>query len=128
MLALTYLASKYDKGITQISDIAVNENIPQRFLESILLDLKKMGILGSKLGKTGGYYLLKNPDEVSLLDVIQHFEGSVSLMYCVSEKSYQPCEFCKIEEKCRIRDVFKAIRDDTFNRLKKATLSSLLSK
>jgi len=49
------------------------ENIPQRFLESILLELKKMGILGSKLGKSGGYYLIKSPSEVSLLDVIPAF-------------------------------------------------------
>ena len=126
MLALTNLASKYGKGAIQISDIARQENIPQRFLETILLDLKKMGILGSKLGKTGGYYLKKDPNEVSLLDIIRHFEGSISMLYCVSEKSYQPCEFCKIEETCKIRHVFKKIRNDTYQVLRNATLSSLI--
>jgi Rrf2 family protein len=102
------------------------ENIPQRFLESILLELKKMGILGSKLGKSGGYFLIKSPGEVSLLDVIRHFEGTIALMYCVSEKAYQPCEFCKIEETCKIRHVFKKIRDNTYDILQEATLASLI--
>jgi Rrf2 family protein len=126
MLALTNLASRYGEGAVQISDIAKQENIPQRFLESILLELKKMGILGSKLGKTGGYYLIKSPKEVTLLDVIRHFEGSIALMYCVSEKSYQPCEFCRLEEACKIRNVFKEIRDNTYNILQDATLASLI--
>jgi Rrf2 family protein len=126
MLALTNLASKYGEGVIQIGDIARMENIPQRFLESILLELKKMGILGSKLGKTGGYYLIKPPDEVSLLDIVRHFEGSVGLLYCVSEKAYQPCEFCKIEETCKIRHVFKKIRDNTYDILQNASLASLI--
>jgi Rrf2 family protein len=126
MLALTNLASKYGDGAIQIGDIAKMENIPQRFLESILLELKKLGILGSKLGKSGGYYLIKSPEEVSLLDVIRHFEGTIALMYCVSEKAYQPCEFCKIEETCKIRNVFKKIRDNTFDILQEATLASLI--
>ncbi len=126
MLALTNLAKEYGKGAIQISDIAKVENIPQRFLESILLELKRIGILGSKLGKSGGYFLLKQPAEVSLLDVIRHFEGSIALLYCVSEKSYQPCEFCKMEETCKIRDVFKEIRENTYNILQNATLASLI--
>jgi Rrf2 family protein len=126
MLALTNLASKYGDGAIQIGDIAKMENIPQRFLESILLELKKMGILGSKLGKAGGYFLIKPPDEVSLLDVIRHFEGTIALMYCVSEKAYQPCEFCKIEATCKIRHVFKKIRDNTYDILQETTLASLI--
>jgi Rrf2 family protein len=126
MLALTNLAKEYGNGAIQISDIAKEENIPQRFLESILLELKKFGILGSKLGKSGGYFLIKPPAEVSLLDVIRHFEGSIALLYCVSEKSYQSCEFCKIEETCKIRKVFKEIREHTYNILRNATLASLI--
>jgi Rrf2 family protein len=126
ILAMTRLAKDYGNGPIQISDIAKGENIPQRFLENILLELKKQGILGSKLGKSGGYYLLKPPDEVSLLDVVRHFEGTIALMYCVSEKAYQPCEFCKIEEKCKIRGVFKEIRDTTYRILENSTLNSLI--
>jgi Rrf2 family protein len=126
MLALTKLAKEYGKGPIQISDIAKNENIPQRFLESILLELKKLGILGSKLGKAGGYFLLKSPEEVTLLDVVRHFEGTIAMLYCVSEKAYQACEFCKKEETCKIRIVFKDVRDTTYKILEKATLASLI--
>jgi Rrf2 family protein len=126
ILATTRLAKEYGNGPIQISDIARGENIPQRFLENILLELKKLGILGSRLGKAGGYYLLKPPDEVSLLDIVRYFEGTIALMYCVSEKAYQPCEFCKIEEQCKIRGVFKEIRDTTYAILQEAKLNSLI--
>lgn len=126
MLALTKLAREYGNGSIQISEIARAENIPQRFLESILLELKKLGILGSKLGKSGGYFLLKDPKQVNLLEVVRHFEGSIALLYCVSEKAYQSCEFCKKEETCKIRLVFKEIRDNTYKILGDTTLDSLI--
>jgi Rrf2 family protein len=113
IVALTRLAREYGKGPMQIREIAEGEKIPQSFLENILLDLKKSGILGSNLGKAGGYYLLKKPEEVSLAEVVRLFEGTISLMYCVSENSYRPCEFCKDEITCNIRTVFKEIRDST---------------
>ena len=97
MVALTYLAKKDTSQTVLSTEISKSEKIPQRFLENILLELKKMGILASKLGKTGGYYLIKKPEEIRLSDIIRHFEGAVSLLYCVSEKQYQPCEFCKDE-------------------------------
>lgn len=126
MMALTKLAKEYGNGPILISDIAASEQIPQRFLENILLELKKMGILGSKLGKTGGYYLIKKPDEISLDDIIKHFEGSISMLYCISENSYQPCEFCRKEETCKIRGVFKQISDSTIAVLKKTTIDQLV--
>jgi Rrf2 family protein len=126
ILAVIKLAREYGNGAILISDIAKSENIPQRFLENILLELKKLGILGSKLGKSGGYYLLKSPREVSLVDIVRHFEGTIALMSCVSEKAYQPCEFCKDVETCKIRVVFKEIRDTTYAILQNSTLDSLL--
>jgi len=126
IVALTRLAREYGNRPMQIREIAEEEKIPKSFLENILLDLKKMGILGSNLGKAGGYYLLKKPEEVSLADVVHHFEGTISLMYCVSEKSYRPCEFCKDETTCQIRKVFKEIRDTTYKILNKTTLEQLI--
>ncbi len=126
MIALIKLAKEYGKGPVIISDIAESEQIPQRFLENILLELKKMGVLGSKLGKSGGYFLIKKPEEVSLDDIVRHFEGSIAMLYCISEKSYQPCEFCKKEENCKIRHVFKEIRDNTVSVLKKTTINQLV--
>lgn len=126
MVALTRLAKEYGNGPMLISELAQSEKIPQRFLENILLELKKMGILGSKLGKTGGYFLLKQPKDVNLAELVRHFEGTIAMMYCVSEKAYQPCEFCKDEKTCSIRKVFKDIRDTTFKKLEKATLAVLI--
>ncbi|MDP4185474.1 MAG: Rrf2 family transcriptional regulator [Bacteroidota bacterium] len=126
MMALAKLAKEYGKGPILISEIAESEKIPQRFLENILLDLKRVGILGSRLGKAGGYYLLRSPEEVNLSDVVRYFEGSIALMSCVSEKAYQPCEFCKDEQTCKIRRVFKEIRDNTFEVLQNTSLKDLI--
>jgi Rrf2 family protein len=125
IVALTRLAREYGNGPLQIKEIAVDEKIPQSFLENILLELRKLGILGSKLGKSGGYFLLKKPEDVNLAEIIRHFEGTIALMYCVSEKAYQPCEFCKDESNCEIRKVFKEIRDTTYGILSRTNLKSL---
>jgi Rrf2 family protein len=127
MLALTKLAKEYGNGAILISEIAKSENLPQRFLENILQELKKLGIVGSRQGKSGGYYLIHDPQEIKLVTVIRHFEGTIAMMYCISEKAYQPCEFCKDEEACQIRKVFKRIRDNTYDILSQTSLSSLVS-
>jgi Rrf2 family protein len=101
--------------------------MPQRFLEVILLELKKMGILGSKPGKSGGYYLIKKPEDVTLQDIVRHFEGAIAMLYCVSEKHYQPCEFCKDESNCNIRRVFLTIREKTNEVLQQTSLRELIS-
>lgn len=126
MVALTRLAREYGKGAILISELAKSEKIPQRFLENILLELKKMGILGSKLGKTGGYFLLRQPKDVNLAEIVRQFEGPIALIHCVSEKAYQPCEFCRDETSCNIRKVFKEIRDMTFEKLERTTLETLI--
>jgi Rrf2 family protein len=126
MVALVYLAKEESQKIVLSTEIARNEKIPQRFLENILLELKKIGVLGSRLGKSGGYYLIKKPEDIKLSDIVRHFEGSIAMLYCVSEKSYQSCEFCKDETTCKIRRVFKEIRDTTFGILDKTTLRDLI--
>jgi Rrf2 family protein len=125
MMALIYLAKKYNQGNVKAQEIAKSENIPIRFLEGILLEVKKMGFLSSKSGKSGGYFLIKPPGEIKLLDLISYFEGGIGLLYCVSEKQYQPCEFCKDEATCKIRYVFKEVRESTVNILQHTTLENL---
>ena len=125
MIAMVRLAKEYGNGAIMIGDIAKSENIPRRFLENILLELKNLGFLGSKLGKSGGYFLLKSPEDVTLSDIVRHFEGTIAMLSCVSEKSYQPCEFCKDEALCKIRKTFKAVRDSTFDILERTTLKDL---
>jgi Rrf2 family protein len=126
IVALTRLAREFGNGPILIREIAEEEKIPQNFLENILLELKKLGILGSNLGKAGGYFLLKKPEEVTLADIVRYFEGTIAMMYCVSEKAYRPCEFCKDEASCQIRRVFKEIRDTTFDIMARTTLKDLI--
>lgn len=127
LIALQRLGAAYGQGAIQISAIARQDNIPQRFLENILLELKKAGYLGSRLGKKGGYYLVRHPDDINMAEIVRHFEGTIALLYCVSEKAYQPCEFCRNEAHCKIRMLFKDIRDYSFNLLKATSLSQLLN-
>ena len=126
MVALVRLAKDYGAGSIPISRIAEEEKIPQRFLEGILLELKGVGILESTRGKTGGYYLIKQPSEVSLADIITIFEGTLGLLACVCSIKYKPCEFCKDEATCKIRQTFKYVYESSTAILKSATLQNLV--
>jgi Rrf2 family protein len=128
ILALVKLAKNYESGPLLISSISQSERIPKKFLESILFDLKQLGILGSKKGKGGGYYLIRDPKEVSLADIIRHIDGAIALIPCVTYKYYQPCQHCKDEATCGIRSVIKDIRDETVNLLKNISLSDILQR
>jgi len=126
MLAMARLANEYGKGTLMINEIAKSEKIPKRFLESILLELKNNGYLSSKLGKNGGYYLVKNPKKVTLLEIVRLFEGSIALLRCTSEKYYEACEHCKDEQTCPIREPFKDIREYTYKKLVETTFDMLV--
>ena len=125
ILALVKLAKEFGKGTLMINEIAESEKIPKRFLESILLELKKNGFLASKLGKNGGYYLIRKPEEINLLEIVRLTEGSIALLRCTSVKYYEPCEHCKDELTCSIRGTFKDIRDYTFSKLENTSLAML---
>lgn len=125
MLALVRLAKEFGKGTLLINEIAESEKIPKRFLESILLELKNNGYIGSKLGKNGGYYLIRKPEEINLLEIVRLTEGSIALLRCTSVKYYEPCDHCKDETTCAIRGTFKDIRDFTFSKLEKTSLAML---
>jgi Rrf2 family protein len=124
--ALVNLARKIDQGPVLISNISEQENIPKKFLEAILLDLKNAGILNSKKGKGGGYYLIKRPEEVNLATVVRLFDGAIALLPCVSFKYYERCDGCKDEETCGIRNVFMEVKDETVNILKKNSLADII--
>lgn len=124
--ALVFLGKRYGKGPELISSIAESENIPQKFLEAILLDLKKAGILASKKGRGGGYYLLKSPAEVNIADIMRLFDGPIAMLPCVSYKFYERCEECKDETHCGIRRVFYDLRNEMVKRLKAATLEQII--
>ncbi len=126
--ALVYLAKQEANIPIRISDISSAQTIPQKFLESILLDLKKSGILASKKGKGGGYYLLKQAAEVNLADVMRLFDGPIAFLPCVTYKYYERCEECIDEETCGIRDVFLEVRNKTVELLKQANLAEIMQR
>jgi Rrf2 family protein len=126
--ALLYLAKNHEKGPVLISEIADNEKLPKKFLEAILLELKNAGIVSSKKGKGGGYYLIKDPKDVNLAEVIRHFDGALALLPCVTYNYYEECVFCKNEETCGMRHVIKELRDATVRILKKNSLLDVLEK
>jgi Rrf2 family protein len=126
--ALVYLAKRNKEGPILISEIADSENIPRKFLEAILLDLKKSGILSSKKGKGGGYYLIKNTDEVNMADIMRLFDGAIALLPCVTYLYYERCDECKNEETCGIRDVFMELRNATVDLMKSATLTDIIAR
>jgi len=128
ILALIRLAREYEKGPVLINNIAESEHIPRKFLEAILFDLKNLGVLGSKKGKGGGYFLIKRPDEINLADIIRHIDGAIALIPCATFKYYQPCQHCKDEETCGLRSVVKDIRDETVLLLKKIKLSDIIER
>ena len=128
MKALVALAKRKDKGPMTISEIATQERIPKKFLEAILLDLRKQGILSSKIGIGGGYYLLKKPDEVYLTQLLRNIDGPIALLPCVSLNFYERCEDCTDEVTCGIRSAFMQVRDASLKILSETTLADILKK
>ncbi|MBS1746055.1 MAG: Rrf2 family transcriptional regulator [Bacteroidetes bacterium] len=127
--ALVYLAREYKSGVpVQISRIAECENIPRKFLEAILLELRHAGMLNSRKGKSGGYYLHKKPDEINIADVMRLFDGPIALLPCVAYKYYERCEECIDEETCGIRSVFLDVKSETVKMLKQATLAEIMKR
>lgn len=126
--ALVHLAKKYGEGPVLISKVAQTENIPQKFLEAILVDLKNVGIVNSKKGKGGGYYLLRHPEEVNIAEIMRLFDGPIALLPCVTHMYYERCEECIDEETCGIRQVMLKVRNETVSLLKGATLASIIRK
>ncbi len=125
--ALTFLAQQDGNEPTQISHIATSENISQKFLESILLTLRKAGILGSKKGKGGGYYLLKEADNIKIAHVYRVLEGPIAMMPCVSLNFYEKCDDCPDEDACSVHNLMIQVRDSTLNILENTTLTDIIS-
>nr|WP_277612698.1 Rrf2 family transcriptional regulator [Eudoraea chungangensis] len=124
--ALTYLASKPKNEPVQIAEIAEHENISQKFLETILLSLRKTGFLGSKKGKGGGYYLIKDPSDIKMTSVIRILEGPIAMIPCVSLNFYEKCDDCPDENKCSVHKLMIQVRDSALKVYGQTTLSDLI--
>jgi len=123
--AIAFIARQEDKNPVQIATISKSENISHKFLESILLTLRKSGFLGSKKGKGGGYYLLKEPKNILMTDIIRVLEGPIAMLPCVSLNYYEKCDDCPDENTCSVHKLMIQVRDNTLNVLKNNTLADL---
>lgn len=123
--ALVALAKNGDSKPLLIADIASKEQLPKKFLEAILLELKRNGFLGSKKGAGGGYYLMKPANEIKMSAIIRIIDGPIALLPCVSLNFYERCEECT-ESFCGIRDVMKDVRDATLKILGETSIADMI--
>ncbi len=126
--ALKILTENYsEKKPMLISEIAEKENIPKKFLEAILLELRNNGVLHSQKGKGGGYMLRTPPEQITIAKIIRIIDGPIAPMLCVSLHFYGKCDDCKDEETCKIRPIMERIRDANLNVYEKTTLLDMVS-
>jgi Rrf2 family protein len=123
--ALAYLTEKFNKGPVLISEISTKKNVPLKFLENILLELKKAGILESKKGKGGGYFLKKDPADIKVVTIVRIVNGPVAMLPCVSLNFYKRCDNCD-ETSCGLHDIMIQVRDASLAVLENKTLADLL--
>ena len=123
--ALLMLAQEPDRRPVLIADLAERQRLPKKFLEAILLELKRHGLVHSKKGKGGGYFLSRDPSQVTLGQVIRILDGPLALIPCVSQTAYVKCEECLDERTCGIRLAMKEVRDATAQILDNTTLVAL---
>lgn len=126
--ALSYIA-KHGSASTskiQIPEIAKDQSIPRKFLESILLELRKAGYLGSQKGKTGGYYLMKSADQITIAEIYRILEGPIAPVPCVSLNFYEKCEDCSDEDVCPVHNLMIQARDASLSIYTKKTVADLI--
>lgn len=121
--ALVSLSDHYGEGPISIRELAEKNDVPQRFLEQIMLDMKKLGWVKSIAGRIGGFQLAKRPEELTMGQVVRHFDGVLSPIACVSSTHYEPCSQ---EGHCRFRRVLLDIRNYTAKIMDQATLAKVM--
>jgi Rrf2 family protein len=124
--ALLVLAEQGGSEPMMIADIAEEARVPRKFLEAILVELKKRGIVKSLRGRSGGYMLGRAPADISFADIIRVTDGPLALAPCVSATAYQRCDDCVDEKTCVIRKVLLLARDATAEILESRTLASAM--
>jgi Rrf2 family cysteine metabolism transcriptional repressor len=125
--ALLVLGLNYDQPQVRIQAISDHQNIPKRFLEQILNDLKSAGVVKSKRGATGGYRLARQPGEIPLAIIVRHIEGALAPVSCVSERFYEKCS-CPDESRCPIRSVMKEVREAVVKIMERVTVADLCNR
>jgi Rrf2 family protein len=124
--AMLELSLRYPEGrLVHIREISAAQRIPERFLEQILLMLKRTGYLNSKKGQHGGYFLAKPPSAISVAEVIRVMDGPLAPIDCVSVTAH---EVCPMENSCGLRWLWKEVRDSVAQKLEKTTFEDLVRK
>lgn len=123
--AALYLAEREGQGGILVADIAENQKIPKKFLDTILLELKNKGLLSSKKGKGGGYMLARPAAKVMVGQIIRILDGPIAPVACVSQTAYRPCTDCVSEEACHIRRIMQKVRDATAEILDNTSLRDM---
>ena len=123
--ALLILAEEAGRGPVLVSELSEREAIPKKFLEAILLDLNRHGLVQSKKGKGGGYFLRRPPSEITFGDAVRALEGPLALVPCVSQTAYERCVDCVDEVTCGVRLAMREVRDATAQILDSTTLADV---
>lgn len=124
--ALAYLATAPPEGPVLIAEIAEKEDIPRKFLELILAELKQHGFVRSRKGRGGGYFLAVEPAKITLASVMRVLDGPIAPVPCLSRKSYQRCDGCKDEATCGVRLVLQDLYESSVKILEGTTLADLV--
>jgi len=123
--ALLVLAERAGQGPVLIADLAERDAIPKKYLEAILLELKRRGVVQSRKGKGGGYFLARKPAEITFGEVIRVLDGPLAAVPCVSQMAYMKCTECVDEQTCGVRIAMKEVRDATARILDNTTLADV---
>lgn len=126
--AIKYLAIQEPNKPILISEISENENIPVKFLQAILLSLKKSGFLESKKGKGGGYFLNRPANQINMASLFRILDGPIALVPCVSLNYYEKCDDCPDEYTCCVNRLMVQVRDQTLLLLENETLEDLIKR
>jgi Rrf2 family protein len=121
--ALLHLAEAEPGRSVQAGEIAQLQQVPRKYLELILLDLKKAGFISSRRGPGGGYVLAKPAADINFADILRATEGPIALVPCASINFYARCADCHDEASCAIRRVMAQVREDTVRTLSRTTLA-----
>lgn len=125
--AMLYLAKQKPNELVLVADVAKKAKIPKKFLELILLDLKKRGLLHSQRGKNGGYMLARPANQITFAEIIRITDGPLAPIACASVTAYRKCDDCDDEKTCAIRKVMRGVRDSMSAILDTVTLADGLS-
>lgn len=122
--AMLVLGLNYEQPVVRIQTISDQQNIPKRFLEQILNDLKSGGFVQSRRGVAGGYRLARRPEQITVASIVRHVEGALAPVSCVSEKFYEKCS-CPDKSRCAIRSVMKEVREAIVSIVERVTVAEL---